>query len=122
MELEEKIELWRSRIRECKDSGLPIIQWCEQNGFSKYTYYYWNNRVKLFDQQEMTEEKIDFVEFTEGLPMESKPDETPSLEALNEASVEICFGDVRIICQSDREAYLAAEFVGRLQQVCSRIL
>ena len=30
---------WAERIMECRSSGLPIKEWCKQNGINVYTYY-----------------------------------------------------------------------------------
>ena len=30
---------WAEQIRECQSSGLPIKEWCRQNGVNVYTYY-----------------------------------------------------------------------------------
>ena len=30
---------WAEQVRECQSSGLPIKEWCRQNGVNVYTYY-----------------------------------------------------------------------------------
>ena len=30
---------WAAQIQECQNSGLPIKEWCKQNGINVYTYY-----------------------------------------------------------------------------------
>ncbi len=30
---------WAEQIQECQRSGLPIKEWCRQNGVNVYTYY-----------------------------------------------------------------------------------
>ena len=34
-------EEWRAKIREHKESGLPVKQWCEENSIKSSQYYYW---------------------------------------------------------------------------------
>lgn len=31
---------WAERIRECRNSGATVAQWCESNGINPKTYYY----------------------------------------------------------------------------------
>ena len=38
---------WSQRIIDRKNSGLTIAQWCDQNGFTKDTYHYWQKRVRV---------------------------------------------------------------------------
>lgn len=44
------LELWRERISECRRSGMTVAAWCEKQGISDKTYYYWHRKlVKLQD-------------------------------------------------------------------------
>ena len=36
---EERRKAWAEQVRECQRSGLPIREWCRQNGINVYTYY-----------------------------------------------------------------------------------
>lgn len=40
------LSLWANRIKECRDSGLPVARWCEQNDIGVKNYYYWMRKVK----------------------------------------------------------------------------
>ena len=33
-------EEWSERIRQCRESGLTIAEWCRQNSINQKTYYY----------------------------------------------------------------------------------
>lgn len=122
LQQQEKLDLWRSRIQECKESGLSIIDWCSRNGFSKYTYYYWNSRIKM-NNQEMETAPV-FIEIPQVV---SEPEAAPSLEQVHDkdqmeekrGSLCISYNGVRITCGTAQEAQLAAEFIGRLQLLCS---
>ena len=37
---------WIKQISECRQSGLTVPQWCEQNGVKIKTYYYRMRRVR----------------------------------------------------------------------------
>ncbi|GAA4293724.1 hypothetical protein GCM10023142_30120 [Anaerocolumna aminovalerica] len=41
------IQKWTSIIQECITSGLPVRQWCNQNGILEGSYYYWLKKVRL---------------------------------------------------------------------------
>ena len=43
---EEKIQLWSTRISNCKSSGLTVAAWCSQNDVPIRSYWYWHKIVK----------------------------------------------------------------------------
>ena len=36
-----KLAEWAQRVQSCRESGLSVRQWCDENGLSAKTYYYW---------------------------------------------------------------------------------
>ena len=56
---DQKLQLWISRIQECRSSGITVEAWCKQQGFSSKNYYYWMRKIKR--------------EAFEALPAERKP-------------------------------------------------
>ena len=56
---DQKLQMWISRIQECKTSGITVDEWCKQRGFSSKSYYYWMRKIKR--------------EAFEALPAERKP-------------------------------------------------
>ena len=42
---EAMLEEWRERIRECRNSGLRICEWCKKNGVNRKTYYRWQREI-----------------------------------------------------------------------------
>lgn len=40
-------EQWRQRITECLSSGMSVKKWCELNGVSEGTYYYYLKKFRL---------------------------------------------------------------------------
>ena len=56
---DQKLQLWISRIQECRASGITVEAWCKQQGFSSKNYYYWMRKIKR--------------EAFEALPAERKP-------------------------------------------------
>ena len=55
----QKHELWSQRVAACRSSGVPVRQWCQENGVAEKTYYYWQRR--LFEAAKAAAEP-DFVQ------------------------------------------------------------
>lgn len=36
-----KVQEWREIISECRNSGMPVRQWCTENNIRVNQYYYW---------------------------------------------------------------------------------
>jgi hypothetical protein len=41
-----KTDLWRERIADQQRSGLSVKQFCEQRGFTQYSFYAWRKRLQ----------------------------------------------------------------------------
>ena len=41
-----KLNEWASRFADQKSSGLSVPAWCEQQGISKYKFFYWKKLLK----------------------------------------------------------------------------
>jgi len=41
-----QLQEWVMEVRACKQSGLPVRQWCEENGVAVKSYYYHLKRVR----------------------------------------------------------------------------
>ena len=55
MSKQERLENWAARIMACRSSGMTARTWCQENGLSEKTYYYWQRRLfqTLSEQQTM---------------------------------------------------------------------
>ena len=42
---EALLQEWATRFAECRSSGMTVKAWCEAEGVSIKTYYYWEKRV-----------------------------------------------------------------------------
>ena len=53
MSKQERLENWTARIMACRGSGMTVRSWCQENGLSEKTYYYWQRRLfqTLSEQQ-----------------------------------------------------------------------
>lgn len=54
MSKQERLENWTARIIACRSSGMTVRAWCQENGLSEKTYYYWQRRLfqVLSEQQQ----------------------------------------------------------------------
>lgn len=41
-----KMQLWASRIQECRTSNQTVADWCSENDISIKSYYYWMRKIK----------------------------------------------------------------------------
>lgn len=41
-----KLQYWLDVIRQCRASGMTNQEWCEQNGVSLKSYYYWLAKIR----------------------------------------------------------------------------
>ena len=49
-----RLEEWAVLVRECRNSGLNVVTWCEQKGITTNQFYKWQRKVfdALMAQQE----------------------------------------------------------------------
>ena len=58
----ENLELWQERIRECRNSGMTVTDWCAKEGLSDKTYYYWLRKLKRLQEAEAQPQQCTFYE------------------------------------------------------------
>ena len=46
LETQHNLKKWAAIIKECRSSGMEILQWLEINNISKDQYYYWQKKLK----------------------------------------------------------------------------
>ena len=39
---------WLETIQIAKQSGLPVNQWCHENGIAESTFYRWQQRIRQY--------------------------------------------------------------------------
>ena len=71
MSRQERLASWSEKIMACRNSGMSVRGWCQENGVAEKTYYYWQRRLfeTLSQQQERTEPS--FAEITPPQPAHS---------------------------------------------------
>ena len=53
---QQRLVEWSRRVEACRSSGLPVGQWCQENGIAVSTYFSWQRKVfqALKEVQEVT--------------------------------------------------------------------
>lgn len=41
----QQLQLWCERVKECRNSGIPVRTWCAENGIHPSTYYAWQKKL-----------------------------------------------------------------------------
>ena len=102
---------WSQRVADCRQSGLSVNRWCEENGIIPKTYYRWQKKVftAMVEQQrlQLREEKVSAeVHFAE-LPAAEARGAEPAPAArirIGETAVELYTGAspemVRALCEA----------------------
>ena len=62
---QERLESWTARIMACRGSGMTVRAWCQENGLSEKTYYYWQRRLfQALSEQQQAIQQPAFAEIT----------------------------------------------------------
>ena len=66
-----KLNLWISRIQECRESGKSVAVWCKENNLNDKSYYYWLRKIRLetFDSLPAERKPRPVTTATEQLPV-----------------------------------------------------
>lgn len=40
-----KLQIWAEHVQECRNSGLPVKDWCKEYGIKLSTFYAWQKKV-----------------------------------------------------------------------------
>ena len=53
---QQRLAEWSQRVEACRNSGLTVVQWCQENGIAVSTYFSWQRKVfqALKEVQEVT--------------------------------------------------------------------
>ena len=62
LETQHNLKKWAAIIKECRSSGMKILQWLEINNISKDKYYYWQRKLKETCIDTLERQAATFVE------------------------------------------------------------
>ena len=49
---------WQSIIKECKESGMTVAEFCEDRNISWHAYYYWLRKIRDYITQPQSSETV----------------------------------------------------------------
>ena len=58
------LKLWQERFSECRRSGMTVAAWCEKQGISDKTYYYWHRKLSKLQNHTRDEASSTFYEIS----------------------------------------------------------
>ena len=65
MSKQERLENWTAKIMACRSSSMAARAWCQENGISEKTYYYWQRRLfQTLSEQQQAIRQPAFAEIT----------------------------------------------------------
>ena len=84
-----KTKQWIERIKECRESGLPVRRWCKQNNICEQTYYCWLKKLRKMAIESGAVKAPSFVSVDQN--------------TFDKQNIVITKGDVRIefLCDTD---------------------
>ena len=61
---QHRLAEWSRRVEACRSSGLPVGQWCQENGIAVSTYFSWQRKVfqALKEAREVTFAEVPVME------------------------------------------------------------
>lgn len=62
LETQHNLTKWAAIIKECRSSGMRILEWLELNNVSKDQYYYWQRKLKETCIDTLEKQQTTFVE------------------------------------------------------------
>ena len=91
---------WLETIQTAKKSGLPVNQWCHENGIAESTFYRWQQRIR---QHLLGSAEPPFIE----LPKQAKP----SVPAQPSYLITLHMRDITVEIPSDISAAQISELI-----------
>ena len=89
---------WSQRVADCRQSGMSVKRWCDENGVSTKTYYTWQKKVfsAMVEQQklrlEAEGEEGRFAELPVPRQIQRAPGDLAASIQVGQASVNIYSG------------------------------
>ena len=62
LETQHNLTKWAAIIKECRSSGMRILEWLELNNVSKDQHYYWQRKLKETCIDTLEKQQTTFVE------------------------------------------------------------
>ena len=87
---QHRLAEWSRRVEACRSSGLPVGQWCQENGIAVSTYFSWQRKVfqALKEAQEVTFAEVPIMEHSQLSAMEVSGVQIQVYEGADEATLQ----------------------------------
>ena len=79
---------WSQRVADCRQSGMSVKRWCEENGVTPKTYYSWQQKLQL----EAEDQESCFVELPPPQQLRQAASELVANIQVGQTSVNIYSG------------------------------
>lgn len=76
----QALEEWAVQIKECRNSGLTVREWCKSKGINTHKFYYWQKKLFITLSGQKT------TEFAE-LPLPENPQYPCSQEVIAKITI-----------------------------------
>ena len=95
---QQRLLEWSQRVADCRQSGMSVKRWCDENGVSPKTYYTWQKKVfsVMVEQQKLQLEAEGregcFVELPAPQAIQQTPSDLVARVQVGQASINIYSG------------------------------
>lgn len=90
---EVRMHEWAAIIKEARESGLSIRQWCKLNNITEQKYYYWLKRIRKNITEQVPFEETHLESQTTFIPIEVNQ---PTAPIVNTSKIIIIKDDIHI--------------------------
>lgn len=102
-----RLNEWMNVVKECRESGLPVSTWCEQNDIRTQSYYYWLKKIRTLACESVSSE-------TSANPFVPVPINSETTKSYSNCVATLHKGDVRIEIFNDISFQLLNELLKAL--------
>ena len=115
---ERNLELWLSRIRDCRSSGQTVSDWCNMHDIGIKSYYYWMRKIKreTFDSLPAVQKRQNLSPSTYSKSFVEIPVNVPS--AGTGAAIVIRFQGMVLEIQSGADAVTIENTLRVINNLC----
>lgn len=114
---EAKLALWADRIQECHASGMSVKDWCQSQGISDKTYYYWFQKLKQEAFDKLPKEQREKL-LRSSRTVFSEVKKPVSIPSGSDTAVSIFKNDIRIEIKNHADATTVKMVLDLLGQTC----
>ena len=106
---ETKVMLWEERFEEQATSGMTVEAWCTENQITRYTFYYWKQRIRKAKMEPLEKDAV--APLFAKLEMPAASD-----ERIPAAGLIIRWRGFELVLSDHRDISLATQFIRQLSQ------